>query len=70
MAVPPNWWIPMRTPVKSSTMAGPETKAKASVVITTRSAMPNRSAGPEMAGPVTTTTTGTIPEHMVNARAA
>ncbi len=70
MAVPPSWWIPMRTPVKSSTMAGPETKAKASVVITTTSAMPSSRAGPESAGPVTTTTTGTIPEHMASARAA
>ena len=70
MAVPPSWWIPMRTPVNCSTMAGPDTKAKASLVMTTRSARPRRNAGPEMAGPVTTTTTGTAPEHLVSARAA
>src|SRR5664280_1814016 len=69
MAVPPSWWIPMRTPVNCSTMAGPDTKAKASLVMTTRSARPRRNAGPEMAGPVTTTTTGTAPEHLVSARA-
>ena len=70
MAVPPSWWIPIRTPVNSSTMAGPETKAKASAVITTRSASPRSRAGPDSAGPVTTTTTGTMPEHMARARAA
>ncbi len=70
MAVPPSWWIPMRMPVNSSTMAGPDTNANASVVMTTRSAIPRRKAGPERAGPVTTTTTGTTPEHWVRARAA
>ena len=60
----------MRTPVKSSTMAGPDTKAKASVVMITRSARPSSRAGPERAGPVTTTTTGTMPEQAARARAA
>ena len=60
----------MRMPVNSSTMAGPETKAKASVVMMTRSASPRRRAGPDSAGPVTTTTTGTMPEQPARARAA
>ncbi len=70
MAEPPSWWTPIRMPVNSSTMAGPDTKAKASPVITTRSARPSSSAGPDSAGPVTTTTTGTRPEHEARARAA
>ena len=47
-----------------------DTKAKASLVMTTRSASPRSSAGPDRAGPVTTITTGTMPEHMVRALAA
>ena len=70
MATPPNCWMPMRTPVNSSTMAGPDTKANASAVITVRSASPRRRAGPESAGPVSTMTTGTTPEHAAKARAA
>ncbi len=60
----------MRTPVKSSTMAGPDTKAYASEVITVRSDSPTKRAGPDSAGPVTTVRNGTIPEHEARARAA
>ena len=49
---------------------GPLTNAYASAVMTTWSARPSRSAGPDTAGPVTASTTGTMPEHSASARAA
>ncbi len=60
----------MRTPVNSVTIVGPLTNAYESAVMTTRSARPSRSAGPETAGPVTASTTGTMPEQSASARAA
>ena len=63
MAVPPSSLIPIRIPVNSATICGPDTKAKASELITTRSASPSRRAGPETTGPVAAAITGTCPEH-------
>ena len=50
-------------------MAGPDTKATAAGVMTTRSAMPSMRAGPETTGPVTTAITGTTPEQAAMAAA-
>ena len=50
-------------------MAGPIRKATAAGVMTTRSAMPSRSAGPETTGPVATAITGTTPEQAAMAAA-
>src|SRR5438105_2204365 len=57
------------TPVTPATAAGPVTYANASLVITTTSARPRSSDGPDTQGPVTTSTTGTIPDASPSARA-
>ena len=59
-----------RDPVNSATIDGPETKAYASSVMITKSASPMRRAGPDTAGPSSTTMTGTMPEQSAMARAA
>ena len=60
-AAPPSWLIPTSIPVNSATICGPETKATASELMTTRSERPSRSAGPETTGPVAAAMTGTWP---------
>ena len=58
---PPSWLMPTSIPVNSATICGPETKATASELMTTRSDRPSRSAGPETTGPVAAAMTGTCP---------
>src|SRR5207342_2640977 len=58
------------TPVNSATMVGPLTNAYAASVITTWSARPSSSAGPDTAGPSTMMTVGTTPEQSASAFAA
>ena len=58
------------TPVTSATAAGPEMYASALGVMTTASARPSRSAGPDSSGPSRTATTGTTPEQRAKAFAA
>ncbi len=70
MAAPPRSWRPTRIPVNPSTASGPDTKAKASGVITVTSARPSNSDGPEIAAPVTAARTGTDPEQAAMAAAA
>ena len=70
MAAPPRSCRLTRIPVNPSTASGPDTKAKASGVITVTSARPSSSAGPEIAAPVTAARTGTDPEHAAMAAAA
>ena len=60
----------MATPVNSATIAGPERNAYDAAVMTTKSASPSRSAGPDTAGPSTTMMTGTTPEQSAIALAA
>ena len=69
-ATPPSCCRPTSTPVNSSTICGPETKATASEFMTTRSDMPSSRAGPETTGPVTAVITGTMPLHLAMAAAA
>ena len=69
-ATPPSCCRPTATPVNSSTICGPETKATASEFMTTRSDMPSSRAGPETTGPVTAVITGTMPLHVAMAAAA
>ena len=52
---------PISMPVNSATICGPDTKATASELMTTRSESPSRSAGPETTGPVAAAITGTCP---------
>ena len=47
--------------MNSATICGPDTKATASELITTRSESPRRRAGPETTGPVAAAITGTCP---------
>ena len=67
---PPSWLIPTSIPVNSATICGPETKATASELMTTRSERPSRSAGPETTGPVAAAMTGTWPLQREMAAAA
>ncbi len=50
------------TPVNWATIEGPDTKANASAVMITTSASAEHEGGPEITGPVTAASTGTIPE--------
>ena len=61
IAVPPSSPIPTSIPVNSATICGPDTKATASELITTRSESPSSRAGPETTGPVAAAITGTCP---------
>ncbi len=69
-AAPPSWLIPTSMPVNSATICGPETKATASELMTTRSERPRSSAGPETTGPVAAVITGTCPLQRAMAAAA
>ena len=69
-AAPPSSSLSITTPVNSATIVGPLTNAYDSSVITTRSAIPSSSAGPDTAGPSTTMMIGTTPEQSVSALAA
>ncbi len=60
-AVPPSSPSPTCRPVNSATICGPDTKATASAFITTKSASPRSSAGPDTTGPVAAAMTGTWP---------
>ena len=60
----------MATPVNSATIAGPVRNAYDAAVMTTKSASPSSSAGPDTAGPSTTMMTGTTPEQSAIAFAA
>ena len=69
-AAPPSSPIPISIPVNSATICGPDTKATASELITTRSERPSSSAGPETTGPVAAAMTGTCPLQRAMAAAA
>ena len=45
-AAPPSWLIPTSIPVNSATICGPDTKATASELMTTRSERPEQERGP------------------------
>ena len=67
---PPSWLMPTSMPVNSATIWGPDTKATASELMTTRSERPSNSAGPETTGPVAAAITGTWPLQRAIALAA